>query len=94
MDYNRVLKTLNDLSPEQFIERVSEYYDIAELEPGAPPSPEDYGQVNMYINKRWHACRIKQEYNIDDPADGLDCAMLSKYVFLNILGIENIRKDK
>ena len=48
----------------------------------------------MYLDKTWYACSIKEERNIDDPADGLDCAMLSKYVFLEILGIENIRKDK
>ena len=31
LDYNRVLKTLNDMSPDEFKERVSEYYDVAPL---------------------------------------------------------------
>ena len=31
LDYNRVLKTLNDMSPDELKERVSEYYDVAPL---------------------------------------------------------------
>ena len=31
MDYNRVLRTLNNLSPDEFKQKISKYYEIAEF---------------------------------------------------------------
>jgi len=40
LDYNRVINTFNDLTSEEFMEKMREYYDIEELEEGASRSPQ------------------------------------------------------
>ena len=38
-DYNRVLKSLNGLTTDEFLEKISESYDIKPLEEGETPKP-------------------------------------------------------
>lgn len=94
LDYNRVLNSLNDMSTDEFIEKMSKFYSIEPLKEGESRSPEVKGQVNMFINNGWLALTIKPEYlDETDVVESLDCALLSKHCFNEILGIENIRTD-
>ena len=53
MDYNRVLRTLNDIPTEEFIQKVAESYDISPIEEGQDPKPTKKGQCSLYIDKKW-----------------------------------------
>lgn len=56
MDYNRVLKSINGMTSQQFIDKVSKYYNVTPLPENAPRSPEIKGQTNLYIDSAWYKC--------------------------------------
>jgi uncharacterized protein (DUF1015 family) len=58
LDYNRVLRTLNDMTEEQFIERVSESYEIEAYPDGHDPRPSKKGECSMYIGKKWYRLNV------------------------------------
>lgn len=61
MDYNRVLRTLNGMSNEEFLAKVSESYDVKPLAEGSDPKPTKKGECTLYLDKKWFACNIKPE---------------------------------
>ncbi|MDE7476765.1 MAG: DUF1015 family protein, partial [Lachnospiraceae bacterium] len=93
MDYNRVVKDLNGLSTEQFVEAVSKIYNIA-AKGTECQKPIHKGQVSMLIDDIWYLLEVKDEYKSSDPVDGLDVAVLQNYVLAPILGIEDPKTDK
>ena len=93
MDYNRVVKDLNGLSPEEFLLRVAEHFDMAP----APPlwKPEMPHQFSLYVDGNWYALTAKPHtHHVDDPIRSLDVQILSDYLLAPILGIEDQRSDK
>ena len=93
MDYNRVIKDLNGLSPVQFIEAVSDVYNI--LSKGTNcQKPTKKGQVAMFIDNTWYLLEIKDCYQNNHPVEGLDVAILQDHVLSPILGIEDPKTDR
>lgn len=93
MDYNRVIKDLNGLSPMQFIEAVSDVYNI--LSKGTNcQKPTKKGQVAMFIDNTWYLLEIKDCYQNNHPVEGLDVAILQDHVLSPILGIEDPKTDR
>ncbi len=93
MDYNRVIKDLNGLSPMQFIEAVSNVYNI--LSKGTNcQKPTKKGQVAMFIDNTWYLLEIKDCYQNNHPVEGLDVAILQDHVLSPILGIEDPKTDQ
>lgn len=93
MDYNRVVKDLNGLSEEAFLQKVQEVFCIAE-QGSACHKPEKKGQISMLLNDVWYLLEVKNEYQNDDPVDGLDVAILQNYCLAPVLGIEDPKTDK
>lgn len=92
LDYNRVIKDLNGLTPESFIERVRSAFEV---EPqAAPAKPANYGEFSMYLAKRWYRLRIRQERIPSDPVGRLDVSLLQDHLIAPILGIADPRRDK
>jgi uncharacterized protein (DUF1015 family) len=92
MPYNRVIKDLNGLSWEAFLERLKEKFDIVHTRKPAPECSHSYG---MYGPKGWMTLMAKDgTFNIDDPVESLDVQILQKNLFEPILGISDPRKDK
>ncbi|SHE52933.1 Uncharacterized conserved protein, DUF1015 family [Marinitoga hydrogenitolerans DSM 16785] len=93
LDYNRVVKDLNGLSDDDFMNKLSEYFEIAEA-PESPYKPKSRHEFGMYINKKWYILKAKENI-IDekDPVKQLDVYILQNYLLSPILGIENPRKD-
>ncbi|MDR2487447.1 MAG: DUF1015 family protein [Clostridiales Family XIII bacterium] len=92
LDYNRVVKDLNGLSPEQF---------LAALEPGfriepadAPVRPESPRSFGMYLRgKGWHRLAWQGTPAADDPVAALDVSILQETVLAPLLGIDDPRTD-
>lgn len=63
MDYNRVLKSLNGLSTEDFLQRIAESYNIEPLHEGdgGDPHPQTKGQCSLYLDKRWFKLAVRDE---------------------------------
>ncbi|MBN1516590.1 DUF1015 domain-containing protein [Candidatus Sumerlaeota bacterium] len=95
LDYNRAVKDLNGLAPDEFLGKLEEHFTIAVL--GAKDCeaarPRGKGEFALLLDGVWRRLTIKPERVPDHPVDSLDCALLQKLVLSPILGIENPRED-
>ena len=90
MDYNRVVKDLNGLSEEDFINKLSDKFIINESKESVKPSKKH--TFGMYLDNRWYVLEAKEEiFNEDDPIDSLDVSILQNNVLTPILGIDDVR---
>jgi len=94
IDYNRVVKDLNGLSPEQLIEKLGEDFDVQKMG-GDIYKPEQLHTFSMYLGGEWYKFIAKAgRYNDNDPIGVLDVTILSNLVLDKILGIKDLRTDK
>lgn len=93
MDYNRVVKDLNELSTAQFLEAVSKIYTIIEKSTICQ-KPIQKGQISMLLEDTWYLLEVKPEYQSDDPVEGLDVAILQNYVLAPILDIQDPKTNQ
>ena len=92
MDYNRVVKDLNGMTSEEFLNKLAEKFDIHEAEGKAKPEKQyDFG---MYLDKKWYMLTAKENLRVNDAVAGLDVSILQDNVLIPILGIGDIRTDK
>jgi uncharacterized protein (DUF1015 family) len=94
IDYNRVVKDLNSLSNEEFLNKVEEHFVITKM--GSEPyKPASLHEFSMYLNHTWYKMTARQgTYNDNDPIEVLDVTVLSKYVLDEILDIKDLRRSK
>jgi uncharacterized protein (DUF1015 family) len=94
IDYNRVVKDLNGLSPNQLIEKLSE--DFVVIKMGANIyKPEQLHTFSMYLGEEWYKLVAKAgRYNDNDPIGVLDVTILFKFILDKVLGIKDLRTDK
>jgi uncharacterized protein (DUF1015 family) len=94
IDYNRVIKDLNGLTPNQLITALKETFEVEEK--GADIyTPAQLHEFSMYINGKWYKLNAKKgTYNNNDPIGVLDVTILSNLVLDKILGIKDLRTDK
>ncbi len=93
MDYNRVVMDLNGNSPEEFLKRIAEKFEIEEKEKSIF-RPSQKGEMGLYLEKKWYKLTVKEELVQTDPVEALDVAYLQREVLSPILGIEDPSTDK
>jgi uncharacterized protein (DUF1015 family) len=94
IDYNRVVKDLNGLTNEQFLERIADVFEITE-KGESPYKPSGLHNFSMYLDGKWYELHaIENTYDDSDPIGVLDVTILSYHVLDHILGIKNLRTDK
>ena len=93
MDYNRVIKDLNGMSEEAFMEKLSTVFEIGTAREEVV-KPGKKGDVGLYLNGKWYLLTMKSHVKSDDPVEGLDVAVLQKYVLDEMLGIQDPKTDK
>ena len=94
LDYNRVVTDLNGVTPEEFIARLGEDFDVQEKGDKSfkPLSLHTFG---MYLEGKWYALTAREGSFIDsDPIGVLDVTILSKSVLEPILNITDLRTSK
>jgi uncharacterized protein (DUF1015 family) len=92
MDYNRVVKDLNGLSPENFFEKIGSKFIIENVkESFLPREPHSFG---MYFGKKWYELKAKEGTYSSDPIGILDVTILQKNLLDPILNIKDQRTDK
>ncbi len=94
IDYNRVVKDLNGLSPEQFLAKLGENFIVEEK--GADEyRPERLHNFSLYLDGKWYSLTAKEgTYNDEDPIGQLDVTISSDLILRDILGIHDLRSDK
>mmetsp|Transcript_4494 Transcript_4494/g.8215 ORF Transcript_4494/g.8215 Transcript_4494/m.8215 type:complete len:419 (-) Transcript_4494:864-2120(-) len=95
MDYNRVLRSLNGMSSQEFLSKFGESYDIQPLEAGGDPKPRKKGECSLYIDKKWYRCNVKAgKVDHTNLVKMLDSQLLTDLVLTPVLGIQDIRSDE
>jgi uncharacterized protein (DUF1015 family) len=92
-DYNRVVKDLNGLSPEEFKQALKTDFVLEDrgTEIFRPSKLHEFG---MYLGGRWYSLQAKPgRYDDDDPIGVLDVTILSNHVLDKLLGIKDLRTD-
>ncbi|HKP85964.1 MAG TPA: DUF1015 family protein [Blastocatellia bacterium] len=92
LPYNRIVKDLNDLSAEEFVEKLAEHFEVGEADSGTPARK---GEIRMYLGGRWLKLEIAPDsVNSDDPISSLDVSALQERALDPLLGIKDVRTDK
>lgn len=93
LDYNRVVKDLNGLTPEEFLDRISESFTVTG--PGREPvRPKEKGTFGMYLGDVWYSLTASERIRSEDAVKGLDVSLLQDYLLEPVLGIGNPKTDK
>ncbi len=95
MDYNRVVKDLNNLSNDEFLNAVQDKFLVEEFSKENPYQPEGLHNYGMYIDGQWYKLTAKEgTYPADDPVKSLDVSILQENLLAPLLNIGDPRKDK
>ena len=91
MPYNRLVKDLNGLKPDEFKKKISESFEIRET---ASPAPSKPCEICMFLKGKWF--KLKPNFDISDlgVTERLDVSILQDRILDPILGIKDPRTDK
>ena len=91
LDYNRVIKDLNGLTPAKLISRLQDDFFITlSTEPVKPSQLHEFG---MYLEGQWYIITSRKGTYTDDPIGILDVTILSNNILNKLLGIKDQRTD-
>ena len=99
IDYNRIVKDLNGLSEEEFIDALKEDFIVE----GLPVTgyglqeckPKALHNFSLYLGGKWYSLTAKEgRYDNNDPIGVLDVTISSNLILDKILGIKDLRSDK
>ena len=94
IDYNRVVMDLNGLTPAEFLDKLSESFEVVEngTEIYKPNALHNFG---MYLDGKWYSLTARAgTYDDNDPIGTLDVTVLSNLVFDKILNLGDLRTSK
>jgi len=93
MDYNRVAKDLNGITPAAFITALEKEFTVQKLgtEAFKPKHLHDFG---MYLDGAWYKLVAKAGSYSEDPIGILDVTILQQNVLDKLLDIKDPRVDK
>ena len=106
LEYNRVIRDLNGLTPQEFLRKIEEIFEITPEE--GPYRPERKGRIGLYLQKKWYRLVRKPEIGEQygkagtagdslrkpDPVRELDVAVLQRMILEPVLGITDPRTDE
>jgi uncharacterized protein (DUF1015 family) len=92
MDYNRLVKDLNGLTAEDFLQQVKIKFEVEKTNEALAPA--QLHQFGMYFNKQWYKLTAKDNTFTTDPIGILDISILSNNLLEPVLGIKDQRTDK
>ncbi|WP_290772968.1 DUF1015 family protein [Anaerofustis sp.] len=91
MDYNRVVKNLNGLDKDEFLNKVSEKFEILSSDEDII-KPNKKHDFSMYLDGKWYKIRAKEgTYEESHPVKSLDADILQENLLAPILSIEDPR---
>lgn len=94
IDYNRVVKDLNGLTVEAFIDKLKENFEVVN-KGTAIYKPVALHNFGLYVGGNWYSLTAKPgTYDDQDPIGVLDVTISSNLILDQILGIKDLRSDK
>lgn len=94
IDYNRVVKDLNGLTPEQFLAALEKDF-VVEAVGEEIHTPTGLHNFSLYLPGQWYSLTAREgRYDDNDPIGVLDVTISSDLILKDILGIHDLRSDK
>lgn len=94
IDYNRVVRDLNGLTPGEFLQRLGENFEV-EDKGEEIYHPDKLHNFSLYLDGHWYSLTAKPgTYDDSDPIGVLDVTVSSDLILRDILGIHDLRSDK
>ncbi len=94
LDYNRVLKDLNGLTSEQFLDAIRKNFTV-EDKGTEIYKPAKLHEFSLYLDGHWFSLVAKDgTYDNNDPIGSLDVSISSNLILDELLGIKDLRSDK
>ena len=94
IDYNRVVKDLNELTPEAFLKALEKHF-VVEEKGTEIYKPVALHNFSLYLAGKWYSLTAKEgTYDDHDPIGVLDVTISSNLILDEILGIKDLRSDK
>jgi uncharacterized protein (DUF1015 family) len=91
MDYNRVVKDLNGLDVNSFLEKLYKNFRVEKIK--SAYSPNSLHHFGMYLDDNWYRLEAKENSFPNDPIGILDVSILQENILSPILGIQDVRTD-
>ena len=94
IDYNRVVKDLNGLTPAEFLKKLEENF-IVEEKGVEIYKPAKLHNFSLYLDGKWYSLTAKEgTFDDKDPIGVLDVTVSSDLILRDILNIHDLRSDK
>ena len=94
IDYNRLVRDLNGLSPAEFLEKLDYKFIVKDMGTVTYAS-ECLHNFSLYLEGRWYSLTAREgNYDDNDPIGVLDVTISSDLILRDILGITDLRSDK
>ena len=95
IDYNRVVRDLNGMTPAQFLEALKRHFDVEEKGTDTPYRPNALHNFSLYLDGHWYSLTAYPDtYDDNDPIGVLDVTISSHHILDELLGIKDLRSDK
>ena len=92
LDYNRVVRDLNNLTPEKFLNELNKNFTLTQE--NGPVRPDGSNVFGMYIGGNWYRLEMKAQAMITASAvDKLDVQLLTELILKPLLDIGDLRTD-
>lgn len=92
LDFNRMVKDLNGLSPDEILKKIENCFtitpQISQFE------PQHIHNFSMYLDRKWYSLIIKPEFLDDNIVGRLDPQILTDRILTPILGIKDLKTDE
>jgi uncharacterized protein (DUF1015 family) len=94
MDYNRVVKDLNGMKEDEFLNRLGEDFEVRKVGATTPYKPAKPHEFGMFLEGNWYVLTVKEGSFSTDPTGILDVSILQQNVLSKLLAIHDPRTDK
>lgn len=92
LEFNRLVKSLNGLTPKAFLDKLDDSFFIKKIETAQKPKHEH--QFTLCLKGEWYVLECKDHsINNEHPVACLDAEILTQYVLSPILGIKDLKTD-
>lgn len=93
LEFNRLVKSLNGVSSDDFLERLNENFTVRRIEHAE--KPDSPYEISMCLKGDWYKLECKPNLIVSDhPVKSLIPEILTEYVLAPILGIEDLKTDE
>lgn len=95
IDYNRVVRDLNGMTPAGFLEALGKHFTVEDRGADEPYRPTGLHNFSLYVGGRWYSLTAREgTYDDADPIGVLDVTISSRYILDELLGIRDLRSDR